>query len=181
MSRIGKKPVEVPKGVTVTITGGDAAQVAVKGPKGQLAQSLVTGVSVSQSDGVVVVTRESELKKYRANHGLMRALIANMVTGVTKGFERKLEVHGIGYKAEVKGKSLHLNLGYSHPIDFVPPAGVNIAVEKTTITVTGIDKEKVGQTAAVIRGFRPPDSYKGKGVRYAGEYVRTKDGKSAKN
>ncbi len=176
MSRIGRLPINLPKGVTVTL--GDT--ISVKGPKGQLTLPLVDGIDVVHADGLLKVHRQSEIQKHRANHGLMRALIANMVTGVTKGFERKLEVHGVGYKAEVRGKNLLLNLGYSHPIDFVPPAGVNVAVEKTTITITGIDKEKVCQTAAVIRGFRPPDSYKGKGVRYVGEHVRLKAGKSAK-
>ena len=177
MSRIGNLPIEVPKGVTVTL--GDS--IVVKGPKGQLAQPLVAGVSISQDGDVLKVERASDHRVHRANHGLIRALVANMVTGVTKGFERKLEIIGVGYKAENKGKQVVFNLGYSHPIEFTPPDGVTVAIEKNTkVTVSGIDKQKVGQTAADIRGFRSPDSYKGKGVRYEGEVIRLKAGKAAK-
>jgi large subunit ribosomal protein L6 len=177
MSRIGKMPVPVPKGVTVTISD----EITVKGPKGQLQRPIVDGVSVRHEDGTIFVNRDSDVKKHRAAHGLMRALIANMVTGVTSGFEKKLEIQGVGYKAENKGNSVVFNLGYSHPINFDPPAGIQVKVEKNLITVSGVDKEAVGQTAAVIRGFRSPDSYKGKGIRYVGEYVRLKPGKSAKS
>ncbi len=176
MSRIGNKPVALPKGVDFT-DGGESVQV--KGPKGQLAANVAEGVSFEPGEGEVVVKRASDSPKHRANHGLMRALLANMVTGVTTGFERKLEIIGVGYKAEVRGKELVLNLGFSHPIHYPFPEGITIAAEgPNKVTVQGIDKEKVGQVAAELRGFRPPDSYKGKGVRYAGEYVRLKAGKS---
>ncbi|HJN74966.1 MAG TPA: 50S ribosomal protein L6 [Myxococcota bacterium] len=177
MSRIGNKPIEIPKGVTVTL--GDV--IGVKGPKGELSQALVEGISGSIEGDTLVFVRASDHRKHRANHGLMRALVANMVTGVTTGFERKLEIIGVGYKATTKGKGVVFNLGYSHPIGFTPPTGVTVSVEKNTkITVTGIDKAAVGQVAADIRSFRPPDSYKGKGVRYVGEVVRLKAGKAAK-
>ena len=178
MSRIGNKPVAVPSGVTVTSADG---QLTVKGPKGQLTQRIAEGISFSVEGDVATVSRANDSKPYRANHGLMRALLNNMVTGVTKGFERKLEINGVGYKASTQGNKAVFNLGYSHPIEFPFPEGVTISVDKnTSVTVSGIDKEKVGQAAAEIRGFRPPDSYKGKGVRYEGEYVRLKAGKSAK-
>ena len=177
MSRIGNKPIEIPKGVTVTL--GDT--IVVKGPKGELSQAAIEGVTGTIEADVLQFTRASDHRRHRANHGLARALVANMVTGVTKGFERKLEIVGVGYKAEVKGKSVVFNLGYSHPIDFTPPAGVTVSVDKNTkITVTGIDKAAVGQVAADIRSFRPPDSYKGKGVRYEGEVIRLKAGKAGK-
>jgi large subunit ribosomal protein L6 len=177
MSRIGNKPVAVPSGVTVSEGGG---VLTVKGPKGQLTQNIVDGISFDIGDGTVKVNRSDDRRKYRANHGLMRALLNNMVTGVSAGFERKLEIIGVGYKASVQGNKAVFNLGYSHPVDFPFPDGVSISVDKNTlVTVSGIDKEKVGQAAAEIRGFRPPDSYKGKGVRYQGEYVRLKAGKTA--
>ncbi len=176
MSRVGKQPIPIPKGVTINI--GD--QIAVKGPKGQLSTALVSGVDVNISDEVLTVTRHNDHRTNRANHGLMRALIANMVTGVTTGFEMKLEIIGVGYKAENKGKQVIFNLGYSHPIVYQPAEGITVTIEKNTkVSVKGIDKEAVGQTAAIIRGFRPPDSYKGKGVRYVGETVRLKAGKTA--
>ena len=178
MSRIGNKPVAVPGGVTINTDDG---QLTVKGPKGQLSQKIAEGISFKVDGDQAVVERANDSKPYRANHGLMRALLNNMVTGVTNGFERKLEITGVGYKASTQGNKAVFNLGYSHPIEFPFPEGVTIAVEKnTSVTVSGIDKEKVGQAAAEIRGFRPPDSYKGKGVRYEGEYVRLKAGKSAK-
>jgi large subunit ribosomal protein L6 len=177
MSRIGNKPVAVPNGVTVSEGGG---VLTVKGPKGQLTQNIVDGISFVIGDGTVKVNRSDDRRTYRANHGLMRALLNNMVTGVNAGFERKLEIIGVGYKAAVQGNKAVFNLGYSHPVDFPFPDGVSISVDKNTlVTVSGIDKEKVGQAAAEIRGFRPPDSYKGKGVRYQGEYVRLKAGKTA--
>ena len=176
MSRIGNKPVAVPSGVQVTLA---ESSVSVKGPKGQLSMAVVDGVSFEQNDGQVSVVRLGDSPQLRANHGLMRALLANMVHGVSTGFEKKLEIVGVGYKADVKGSTLTLNLGYSHPIVFPFPDGITIKAEgPTKLTVMGIDKEQVGQTAAVIRGFRSPDSYKGKGVRYAGEYIRLKAGKS---
>ena len=177
MSRIGNKPVSLPSGVTVAVND---AQLVVKGPKGQLSQTVAQGITFDVQSDVVVVARANDSKAFRANHGLMRALLNNMVTGVSQGFERKLEINGVGYKASVQGSKAVFNLGYSHPIEVPFPEGVTISVDKNTlVTVSGIDKEKVGQCAAEIRGFRPPDSYKGKGVRYQGEYVRLKAGKSA--
>lgn len=178
MSRIGKLPVDIPSGVTVSVGSGD---VTVKGPKGTLNQRLVTLVDVAVESGQVVVRRANESRQARANHGLMRSLINNMVEGVSKGFEKKLEVLGVGYRADVRGSKLVMNLGYSHPVEYEIPAGVAIDVDKTNkITITGADKQEVGQVAAVIRSFRKPDHYKGKGVRYLGERVRLKAGKSAK-
>jgi large subunit ribosomal protein L6 len=177
MSRIGKQPVALPAKVEVTV--GD--RVVVKGPKGSLDRPLVEGVDVKVEDGNVIVTRRSDSKQHRANHGLMRSLVNNMVTGVSVGFTKKLEIIGVGYKAEVKGRDLLLNLGFSHPITFSPPEGVVVTVDKQTIVaLAGMDRESVGQAAAVIRSFRPPDSYKGKGVRYEGEQIRLKAGKAAK-
>lgn len=176
MSRIGNKAVSVPAKVVVTL--GEEV-VAVKGPKGELSMAVVDGVSFEQADGKVQVNRLGDSPRLRANHGLMRALLANMVTGVSVGFEKKLEIIGVGYKADVAGSKLTLNLGYSHPIEYPFPEGIQLATEgPTKITVRGIDKERVGQAAAEIRGFRSPDSYKGKGVRYAGEHIRLKAGKS---
>ena len=177
MSRIGNKPVALPSGVTVSVND---ELLVVKGPKGQLEQKIAQGITFAIEAETVSVIRENDSKPFRANHGLMRALLNNMVTGVTQGFERKLEINGVGYKASVQGNKAVFNLGFSHPIEVPFPEGVTIAVDKNTlVTVSGIDKEKVGQCAAEIRGFRPPDSYKGKGVRYEGEYVRLKAGKSA--
>jgi len=176
MSRIGKQPIDVPNGVTITV--GD--EVVVKGPKGNLSQKMVAYVAVKLDGDQLVVTRKDDSKPSRANHGLMRSLIQNMVTGVTKGFEKKLKVIGVGYRADVKGNKLVMNLGYSHPIEFDIPAGISIEADKNNdITVRGPSKQQVGQVAAVIRGYRKPDHYKGKGVRYADEHVRIKAGKSA--
>jgi len=176
MSRIGVKPVVVPKGVDVKVANG---RLSVKGPKGLLGVKVASGISFSQADGNCNVVRSGDSPNQRANHGLMRALLANMVKGVSEGFEKKLEITGVGYKADVRGSSIVLNLGYSHPITYPFPDGIQIAVDGgTKLTVKGIDKEKVGQVAAEIRSMRPPDSYKGKGVRYAGEYIRLKAGKS---
>lgn len=178
MSRIGKLPVQVPSGVTVTVADGT---VRVKGPKGDLAQRLPTGVSIQHEGNVVRVLRADEANQTRASHGLTRALLAGMVQGVTSGFERRLEIQGTGFKAEVKGKSLVLSLGYSHPIEFPFPEGITIEVDKATkLVVRGANKQLVGETAAQLRRLRPPDSYKGKGVRYEGERVRLKAGKTAK-
>ena len=152
----------------------------MKGGKGTLSRQILDGITVREEDNTLYVERVNDTRQQRAFHGLTRALIANMVHGVSVGFERKLEIQGVGYKADVSGKKLVLNLGYSHPIDFPIPQGISIAVDRgVRVSVSGIDKEKVGQVAAEIRGFRPPDSYKGKGVRYEGEYVRLKAGKSA--
>ena len=177
MSRIGRLPIDVPAGVTVTI--GDT-EVSVKGPKGNLSQPLVDHVSVAVEGNTVTVSRSSEAKQARANHGLMRSLLNNMVVGVHTGFTKQLEVIGIGYRSQVQGRKLVMNLGYSHPIEFAIPDGIEIAVDKKgIISVSGADKQAVGQVAAKIRGFRKPDHYKGKGVRYLGEHVRLKAGKSA--
>jgi large subunit ribosomal protein L6 len=176
MSRIGKKPVTLPSGVTVTI---GANELKVKGPKGEVSRKIARGITFDQTDSVITVLRGSDTPQVRANHGLMRSLLANMVVGVSKGFTKGLEIQGVGYKAEVKGKTLVMNLGYSHPITYPFPDGITISVDKgTNVLVSGPDKETVGQVAAELRGKRPPDSYKGKGVRYAGEHVRLKAGKS---
>ncbi len=177
MSRIGRQPVRVPKGVSVAVANG---AIQVKGPKGALSQALVSDIDVGVVGDEVNVTRRSESTPVRSAHGLVRALVANMVKGVTDGFEKKLQVEGTGFRAEVKGRNLLLTLGFSHPVEFAIPTGIDIAVEKQTlIAVKGIDKQQVGQVSAVIRSFRPPDSYKGKGIRYVGETLRIKEGKSA--
>lgn len=176
MSRIGGKPVDCPSGVDVAVKDG---QLNVKGPKGSLSMKVAPGITFEKDGDAWLVKRDGNSPKQKAFHGLMRAQLANMVTGVTKGFEKKLEITGVGYKADVKGSKVVLNLGYSHPINYPFPDGITIAVEGgTKLTVKGIDKERVGQVAAEIRGMRSPDSYKGKGVRYEGEYVRLKAGKS---
>jgi len=175
MSRIGKKPVPVPSGVTANVEG---QTVKMKGPKGALQFVVPEEVSVKLEDGNVQVDPRNESKRARSMWGTSRTLVANLVTGVTKGFERKLEITGVGYRAAVQGKNLQLALGYSHDVIFPIPEGIQIATPKPTeITITGIDSQKVGQVAAEIRGFRPPEPYKGKGVRYAGEYIFRKEGK----
>ncbi len=179
MSRIGKLPIELPAGVTVTLS---EQVVGVKGPKGELVQHVPAGVTLTVEDGKAHIGRASDSKQDRANHGLVRSLTANMVEGVSKGYERVLEVYGIGYKADVNGSTLTLGLGFSHTIEFPIPKGIAVEVQTgqpMKILLKGIDKQVVGQAAATIRGYRPPDSYKGKGVRYQGEYVRIKAGKSA--
>lgn len=178
MSRIGKKEIPVPKGVEIKQEGNS---VFVKGPKGSLKTALVPGISVSVADNVVKFERKDEEGKTRAFHGLMRALVANNVKGVTEGFKRELDIVGVGYRAEVKGKEVVFQLGYSHPVRFPIPEGIDIAVDAKTghITVTGIDKQKVGQTAAEIRSLREPDPYKGKGIKYSDEVIRRKAGKAA--
>lgn len=179
MSRIGKKPVAIPGGVTVEVNGNN---IVVKGPKGELSYAHLPEVTVTIEENQVVVTRKNDEKESRARHGLTRQLVQNMVTGVSDGFEKRLEIIGVGYKAQAKGKSVTLNLGHSHPIDFSAPEGVEINQDeqnKNILIITGIDKQKVGQTASVIRGFRPPEPYKGKGVRYVGEEVIIKPGKAA--
>jgi large subunit ribosomal protein L6 len=178
MSRIGKKPIPLPKGVMVEVKDG---LVSVKGQKGALQRPLLEGVEVDITDGVVTLRRTGEDKRSRSYHGLMRTLVANMVEGVSNGYEKKLEIVGIGYRSELKGNSLALYLGYSHPIDFPLPQGISAEVEKQTlVTIRGIDKELVGQIAAKIRDLRKPDPYKGKGVKYAGEVLRKKAGKTGK-
>ena len=178
MSRIGKRPIPVPKNVTVTITD---QSVAVKGPKGELARTLPGEVEILQEDGTILVNRRSESRAARQRHGLCRTLVANMVEGVSQGFQRKLEIQGVGYRAQVQGRNLVLSVGYSHPVQIEPPDGIQLAVENNTnVIVSGINKEIVGNIAAQIRAVRPPEPYKGKGIRYAGEMVRRKAGKAGK-
>lgn len=178
MSRIGKKPIAVPAGVAVEVKDG---LVSVKGQKGALQRPLLEGIEVDVTSAELNVKRKGDDKRSRSYHGLMRTLVANMVEGVSKGFEKKLEIVGIGYRSEVKGTNLALYLGYSHPIDFPLPNGISAEVEKQTlVTIKGIDKELVGQVAAKIRDLRKPDPYKGKGVKYAGEVLRKKAGKTGK-
>jgi large subunit ribosomal protein L6 len=177
MSRIGRQPVPILKGVQVTQANGT---LKVKGPKGELSLDVHPLMKVVVDDAEVRVERSSDAKEQRALHGLTRALIANMVTGVTEGFSKTLEIVGVGYRADVKGKGIQLALGYSHPIQYQPVDGVKLECpNQTTIVVSGVDKGKVGQTAAEIRGFRPPEPYKGKGIRYQGEQIRRKAGKTA--
>jgi large subunit ribosomal protein L6 len=177
MSRIGRKPIPVPDAVTVDVAPG---RVAVKGPKGELTQALAPEMKVEQEDGTVVVRRPTDRGEHRALHGLTRSLIANMVEGVTEGFEKRLEIQGVGYRAQLKGRSLELALGYSHPVSIEAPEGIDFEVpQPTEIVVRGIDKQLVGQVAADIRKRRPPEPYKGKGIRYQGEHVARKVGKRA--
>ncbi|WP_110926016.1 50S ribosomal protein L6 [Bacillus massiliglaciei] len=178
MSRIGKKPVEIPAGVTVTITGSD---ITVKGPKGELTRSFNSDLTITQEENVLTVTRPSDSKEHRALHGTTRALIANMVEGVSKGFEKSLELIGVGYRAQKQGNKLVLNVGYSHPVEFEAEKGLEVEVPSNTkVIVKGISKERVGALAADIRDVRPPEPYKGKGIRYEGEFVRRKEGKTGK-
>ncbi|GIN64285.1 50S ribosomal protein L6 [Robertmurraya siralis] len=178
MSRVGKKPIEIPAGVTVTING---SVVTVKGPKGELSRSFSPDMEIKMEENVINVVRPSESKEHRTIHGTTRALLANMVEGVSKGFERNLELIGVGYRAQKQGKKLVLNVGYSHPVEIEPEEGLEIEVPSNTkVTVKGINKERVGALAANIRDVRPPEPYKGKGIRYEGEYVRRKEGKTGK-
>jgi len=177
VSRIGRKPIPVPDGVTVEVGAG---RVAVKGPKGELAQTLSSDMKVAESEGVVTVERPTDRGEHRALHGLTRSLIANMVEGVTDGFEKRLEIQGVGYRAQLKGKNLEMALGFSHPVAIEAPDGIEFEVpQPTEVVVRGIDKQLVGQVAADIRKRRPPEPYKGKGIRYRGEYVARKVGKRA--
>lgn len=179
MSRVGKMPIPLPKGVTATI---DGSNVSVKGPRGQLAREFHPAISIGQEDGTLNVTRPTDNKLHRSLHGLSRALLANMVTGVSSGFQRVLNIEGVGYRAEVQGANLVLNVGYSHPVTFEPPEGIKFAIDKTgrVVTIDGNDKETVGEIAAKIRRVRPPEPYKGKGILYAGERIRRKAGKAGK-
>ena len=178
MSRIGRMPVAIPSGVDVTI---DGRQVTVKGPKGTLSLEVVQPIEVKQENGTLTVTRPSDEGEIRALHGLSRSLIANMVTGVTQGFSKTLEIVGVGYRVQARGKDLEFSLGYSHPVPVSPPDGITFRVETPTrLVVEGIDKQQVGEVAANLRKLRKPDPYKGKGVRYQGEQIRRKVGKAGK-
>ncbi|RFU61411.1 50S ribosomal protein L6 [Peribacillus glennii] len=178
MSRVGKKPIEIPAGVTVTV---DQHNVSVKGPKGELTRSFNPDITISVEENVLTVARPSDAKEHRALHGTTRAVISNMVEGVSKGFEKSLELIGVGYRAQKQGTKLVLNVGYSHPVEIEPEKGLEIEVPSNTkIIVRGTNKERVGALAANIRDVRPPEPYKGKGIRYEGEYVRRKEGKTGK-
>lgn len=175
MSRIGKLPIQVPAGVTITV---DSGVVNVAGPKGTLSTPVLPHVNIDITDGVLTVTRKSDEKMAKAQHGLMRALINNLVVGVTKGFEKKLEVNGVGFRISGGGQAITMSLGFSHPIEYKAMEGVSLTVEKNLITVSGIDKQKVGQVAAEIRAFKKPEPYKGKGIKYADEVILRKAGKT---
>ncbi len=179
MSRIGKKPVEIPPGVEVKI---EKNIISAKGPQASLSVEIHPRIKVSIEDGKIVLTRESEEKRDKALHGTMRALVANMIEGVSKGFQKVLEIYGVGYRAQLQGNRILFSLGYSHPVEFQLPEGIKASVDEkqTTITLRGADKALLGQTAANIRALRPPDPYKGKGIRYAGEQLRLKPGKAGK-
>ena len=178
MSRIGRAPITLPQGVETKV--GQGGDVEVKGPKGTLSVHIFPELDVAVEDGVLTVARSGDDREQRAQHGLARALLANAIAGVSEGYVKDLEIHGVGFRCQMKGSTLELSLGFSHPVVVEPPAGVTIAApEPTKITVSGIDKQAVGQVAANIRALRPPDAYHGKGVRYAGEQVRLKPGKTA--
>jgi large subunit ribosomal protein L6 len=179
MSRIGKNPITIPSGVTIT---SEKNQVTVKGPKGELHLAVHPRMKIEIADGVLQVTRKSESKTDRSLHGLSRTLIANMVEGVTKGYEKKLEIIGVGYRAAIQGSKLTLSLGFSHPVEFTAPNGVNISIDaekKNLLTISGSDKQMIGEVAAKIRSFKKPEPYKGKGIRYLGEHIIRKAGKAA--
>jgi large subunit ribosomal protein L6 len=176
MSRIGKLPVTVPQGVEVKLEGD---LLNVKGPRGELEQRIPKGVQVIVADGQIRVQRDSDNREHRALHGLTRTLVSNMVVGVTQGFQKSLEIVGVGYRAEVQGNVLNLALGYSHPVNYPVPDGIKVSVERNIIHVEGIDKQRVGQITSEIRAFRKPEPYKGKGIRYVGEKVRRKVGKGS--
>ncbi len=178
MSRVGKKPIEIPAGVTVTL---DNNNVTVKGPKGELSRTFHADIEIKVEDNVINISRPSDAKEHRALHGTTRAVLANMVEGVSKGFERTLELVGVGYRASKQGNKLVLSVGYSHPVEIEPEAGLEVEVPANTkVIVKGTDKERVGALAANIRDVRPPEPYKGKGIRYEGEFVRRKEGKTGK-
>ena len=178
MSRIGKRPISIPSKVTIGIEG---SHISVKGPKGELSRVLPAAVTVEQSGETLLVLRRDESRSSRQLHGLSRTLVANMVEGVSQGFQTRLEIQGVGYRAQVQGRNLNLNVGYSHPVQISPPEGIQLAVEgNTNVIVSGFDKELVGNIAAQIRDVRPPEPYKGKGIRYVGEVVRRKAGKAGK-
>lgn len=177
MSRVGKQPISVPSGVTITV---DDDFITVNGPKGSLKQFTMPGVKISQNEGTLSVERENDERANRSRHGLMRSLLNNMVTGVTQGFEKKLEINGVGYRVQQQGADLKLNLGFSHDVVYKVPAGVTASVEQNNITISGTDKQQVGQVAAEIRALKKPEPYKGKGIKYADERIIRKSGKSGK-
>lgn len=177
MSRIGKLPVAIPAGVTITV---DDNRVVVRGPKGELSQSSLPGIDVKIEGDTVTVSRRTDEREHRSKHGLMRTLISNMVVGVTNGYEKKLQVSGVGFRVNLTGSSLKLGLGFSHEVEYKLPEGIQAKVEQNTITISGIDKQQVGQVAAEIRALKKPEPYKGKGIAYAGERILRKSGKSGK-
>jgi len=177
MSRVGKQPIQLDSGVTVT---ADADFITISGPKGNLKQFTMPGINVKAEDDKLVVTRDNDEAANRARHGLMRSLLANMVVGVSKGFERKLEINGVGYRVQAQGADLKFNLGFSHDVTYKVPQGVQVTVDQNTITVSGIDKQQVGQVAAEIRALKKPEPYKGKGIKYVDERIIRKSGKSGK-
>jgi large subunit ribosomal protein L6 len=177
MSRIGKQPIDLPSGVTITV---DDQKITVNGSKGTLEQFTMPGVNVSQQENQVIVSRDNDEAFNRARHGLMRSLLSNMVTGVSQGFEKKLEINGVGYRVAQQGSGLKFNLGFSHDVIYNVPAGINVAIEQNVVTVSGISKQQVGQVAAEIRSLKKPEPYKGKGIKYADERIIRKSGKSGK-
>lgn len=177
MSRVGKMPITIPSGVTVT---AESDTITVNGPKGSLSQFTMPGIKINQAEGTVTVERTSEDRFTRSKHGLMRSLVNNMVTGVSQGFEKKLEINGVGYRVQQQGADLKFNLGFSHDVTYKVPEGVQAAVEQNVITLSGIDKQKVGQAAAEIRALKKPEPYKGKGIKYVDERIIRKSGKSGK-
>ncbi len=178
MSRVGANPITLPKGVDLKI---DGSQVSVKGPKGELSWAFQREITFKQEGDQIIVSRPSDQTRHKAMHGLSRTLLANMVKGVTEGFSKKLEMHGVGYRAQMQGKDLEVSVGYSHPVKVPAPAGIEFEVDGTSrIIIRGVDKQAVGQAAANVRKIRPPEPYKGKGIRYEGEYVRRKAGKAGK-
>ncbi len=177
MSRIGKLPIQIPSGVTITV---DSSEVVVKGPKGELKQFMVPGITVKQEENQIVVTRINDEPMNRSKHGLIRTLISNMIVGVTEGFSKQLEIQGVGFRVALAGTDLKMHLGFSHEVVYKIPDGIIAAVEQNVITISGIDKQQVGQVAAEIRALKKPEPYKGKGIRYVGEHVIRKSGKSGK-
>ncbi|MCA9333718.1 50S ribosomal protein L6 [Candidatus Saccharibacteria bacterium] len=177
MSRIGKQPIKVPSGVNVTIND---SEIVVTGPKGELKQAMLPGISVAQDADMLQITRQDDERRNRSNHGLMRSLISNMITGVSEGFSKKLEIQGVGFRVAMAGTDLKLNLGLSHEVIYKVPQDITITTEQNTITVNGIDRQRVGQIAAEIRALKKPEPYKGKGIRYDGEHIIRKSGKSGK-
>lgn len=177
MSRVGKQPITVPSGVTITV---DNDKVTVNGSKGSLEQFTMPGIRIRQEENNLIVERENDERQNRARHGLMRSLLNNMVTGVSQGFEKKLEINGVGYRVQQQGADLKLNLGFSHDIHYKIPAGITASVEQNIITISGIDKQQVGQVAAEIRALKKPEPYKGKGIKYVDERIIRKSGKSGK-